>query len=83
MRSLMAMRTWVELLRERLAADAEETAEYLRATYEERDPQMLAHAVRAVQEARGSLDGLALGQDELAAMLALVSQQPMQLAQAA
>ena len=83
MRSLIAIRTWVELLRERLAADAAEAAEYLRATYEEHDPQLLAHAVRAVQEARGSLVGLALSHDELAAMLSLLSQQPMQLAQAA
>jgi DNA-binding phage protein len=77
------MRTWGELLRERLAADAEEATEYLRASYEEHDPQMLAHAVRIVQEARGSLDGLALRQEELVAMLALLSQQTMHLAQAA
>ena len=58
--SLMAMRTWAELMRERLAADATEAAEYLRATYEENDPQMMAHAVRCVQEACGSLVGLSL-----------------------
>ena len=77
------MRTWAELLQERLTADAAEAAEYLRATYEENDPQMLAHAVRCARAARGSLDGLALSHDELVAMLSLLSQQPMQLAQAA
>lgn len=35
------MRTWTELLQERLAANAEEATEYLRATYEENAPQML------------------------------------------
>jgi hypothetical protein len=34
------MRTWEVLLRERLATDAEEATEYLRATYEEKDPQI-------------------------------------------
>lgn len=77
------MRTWAEVLHERLAADATEATEYLRATLEEGDAQMLAHAVRTVQAARGSLDGLALREAELLAMVRALSLQPQPLAQAA
>lgn len=77
------MRTWAEVLRERLAADATEAAEYLRATLEEGDAQMLAHAVRTVHEARGSLDGLALREAELLAMVRALSVPQAQYSQAA
>ena len=77
------MRTWPEVLRERLAADAEEAAEYLRATLEESDAQMLAYAVRNVQTARGSLAGLDLSQSELLAMVQALSDQARALPQAA
>ena len=77
------MRTWAELLKARLAADAVEATEYLRATLEAGDAQMLAHAVRSVQEARGSFDGLDLSRDELLAMLQALSNQSVQLPQAA
>ena len=77
------MRTWPELLKERLAADAAEATEYLRATLEEGDAQMLAHAVRSVQEARGSFDGLDLSRAELLAIVDTLSGHPLQLPQAA
>jgi DNA-binding phage protein len=67
------MRTWEEVLKERLAADAEEAAEYLRATLEESDAQMLAHAIRAVLDARGRLDDLSLSEAERAAMFNLAA----------
>ena len=77
------MRTWTEVLRERLTGNAQEAAEYLRATLEESDSRMLAHAVRNVLNARGSLDGLGLSQDELLAMIQVLSNQAVQLPQAA
>lgn len=77
------MRTWPEVLKERLAADAEEAAEYLRATLEESDAQMLALAVRNVQDARGSLADLELSQDELLTMVQVLSDQAKLLPRAA
>lgn len=77
------MRTWPEVLKERLAADAEEAAEYLRATLEESDAQMLALAVRNVQDARGSLTDLDLSQGELLTMVQVLSDQAMSLPRAA
>lgn len=77
------MRTWPEVLKERLGADAGEAAEYLRATLQEGDAQMLALAVRNVQEARGSLTGLELSQEELMAMVQVLSNQAKSLPRAA
>jgi len=77
------MRTWPEVLKERLAAYAEEAAEYLRATLEESDAQMLAHAVRNVQTARGSLTDLDLSQSELLTMVQVHSDRARSLPQAA
>ena len=77
------MRTWEEVLKEDLRASAEEAAEYLRGIAAENDPQLLAHAVRQVRDARGSLEQLGLSATELAAMLTLLANQPISLPQAA
>ena len=77
------MRMWPEVLKERLAADAEDAAEYLRATLEESDAQMPAHAVQSVRAARGSLVGLDLSRSELLAMVQVLSDQAISLPQAA
>ena len=77
------MRTWDEVLKEDLRASAEEAAEYLRGIAEENDPQLLAHALRQVCAARGSLEQLGLSAAELAAMLTVLTTQPAALPQAA
>jgi len=77
------MRTWAELLREDLKASAAESAGYLRAILEENDPQLMLHALREVQEARGSLDDLDLSRAELLEIVRTLSSQSVQLPHAA
>lgn len=77
------MMTWGKLLKNRLAADTEEAAEFLRAILAENDAQLLLHALRRVKEARGSLDELGLSQAQLTVMLTMLANQPQSLPHAA
>ncbi len=60
------MRTWTELLKERLAADQAEATAYLRVALEEaeEDPQGLLLAVQHIVNARGGVDDLGLNLEE-------------------
>lgn len=74
------MMKWSELLLERLAAEAEEAAEYLRAIVQENDAALLLHALRRARQARGSFDGLNLSAAEMTAMFDLLGEQLPQAA---
>ena len=76
------MRTWTEVLQERLAADPAEAAAYLRVALEEanEDPQGLLLAVQHVVNARGGIDDLGLSLEERGELGSLLSRAVAQAA---
>ena len=76
------MRTWTELLQERLAADPAEAAAYLRVALAEadEDPQGLLLAVQHIVSARGGIDDLGLSLEERGELGSLLSKAVVQAA---